>query len=106
MKIIICGAGLVGQGIAARLASENNTVTIVDLSADLIRRITTELDVRGIVGHGAHPEVLKQAGIDSADMLIAVTYSDEVNMVACQIAHSLFNVPTKVARVRAQGLSR
>jgi len=102
MKIIICGAGRVGQGIATRLASENNTVTVVDLSADLIRMITTELDVRGIVGHGAHPEVLKQAGIDSADMIIAVTYSDEVNMIACQIAHSLFNVPTKVARVRAQ----
>ena len=102
MKIIICGAGRVGQGIAARLASENNTVTIVDLSAKLIRKITTELDVRGIVGHGAHPDILKLAGVDSADMLIAVTYSDEVNMVACQIAHSLFNVPTKIARVRAQ----
>lgn len=102
MKIIICGAGRVGQGIAMRLASENNTVTIVDLSAELIRKITTELDVSGIVGHGAYPEVLKQAGVDSADMIIAVTYSDEVNMIACQIAHSLFDVPTKVARVRAQ----
>ncbi len=102
MKIIICGAGMVGQGIAARLASENNTVTVVDLAPELIRNITNNLDVRGIVGHGAHPEVLKRAGIDAADMLIAVTYSDEVNMVACQIAHSLFNVPTKVARIRAQ----
>ncbi len=102
MKIIICGAGQVGYGIAARLASENNTVTVVDVSAELIRKITNELDVRGIVGHGAYPNILKQAGIDAADMLIAVTYSDEVNMVACQIAHSLFNVPTKVARIRAQ----
>lgn len=102
MKIIICGAGMVGQGIAARLASENNMVTVVDLSPDLIRNITNTLDVRGIVGHGAYPETLKQAGIDAADMIIAVTYSDEVNMVACQIAHSLFNVPTKVARIRAQ----
>jgi trk system potassium uptake protein TrkA len=102
MKIIICGAGRVGQGIAARLARENNTVTIVDLSPELIRKISTELDVRGVVGHGAYPEVLMQAGVDSADMIIAVTYSDEVNMIACQIAHSLFNVPTKVARVRAQ----
>lgn len=102
MKIIICGAGQVGQGIAARLASENNTVTVVDLSSELISHITTNLDVRGIVGHGAYPKVLKQAGCDAADMLIAVTYSDEVNMTACQIAHSLFNVPTKVARVRAQ----
>lgn len=102
MKIIICGAGRVGQGIAARLASENNAVTVVDLSADLIRQITTDLDVRGIVGHGAYPDIMRQAGIESADMIICVTYSDEVNMIACQIAHSLFEVPTKVARVRAQ----
>ncbi len=102
MRVIICGAGRVGYGIAARLASENNTVTVVDLSADLIRNISTDLDVRGIVGHGAYPEILSQAGADAADMFIAVTYSDEVNMIACQIAHSLFNVPTKVARVRAQ----
>ena len=102
MRVIICGAGRVGYGLASRLSSENNTVTVVDLSADLIRQITTELDVRGVVGHGSHPEVLKQAGIDNADMIIAVTYSDEVNMMACQVAHSLFDVPTKVARVRAQ----
>ena len=102
MRVIICGAGRVGYGIASRLASEQNIVTIVDLSADLIRKVTTDIDVRGVVGHGAYPEVLKQAGIDSADMIIAVTYSDEVNMMACQVAHSLFNVPTKVARVRAQ----
>ena len=102
MKIIICGAGRVGQGIAARLASENNTVTVVDVSPDLVRKISTELDVHGVVGHGAYPDVMVQAGIESADMMIAVTYSDEVNMIACQIAHSLFNVPTKVARVRAQ----
>lgn len=102
MKIIICGAGRVGYGIASRLANENNTVTVIDLSEDLVRQITTELDVRGFVGHGAHPDVLKQAGVESADMLIAATYSDEVNMVACQVAHSLFDVPTKIARVRAQ----
>jgi len=102
MRVIICGAGRVGYGLASRLSSENNTVTVVDLSADLIRQITTELDVRGVVGHGSHPEVLKQAGIDNADMIIAVTYSDEVNMMACQVAHSLFDVPTKVARVRSQ----
>ena len=102
MRVIICGAGRVGYGLASRLASENNTVTVVDLSSELIRNITTELDVRGVVGHGAHPEVLKRAGVENADMIIAVTYSDEVNMIACQVAHSLFNVPTKVARVRAQ----
>ncbi len=102
MRVIICGAGRVGYGLAARLSSENNMVTVVDLSSDLIRNITTELDVRGVVGHGSHPEVLKRAGVENADMIIAVTYSDEVNMIACQVAHSLFNVPTKVARVRAQ----
>jgi len=102
MRVIICGAGRVGYGLASRLAAENNTVTVVDLSPELIRQITTDLDVRGVLGHGSHPEVLKRAGVESADMIIAVTYSDEVNMIACQVAHSLFNVPTKVARVRAQ----
>ncbi len=102
MEVIICGAGRVGYGIAQKLASENNSVTVVDLSAALIQSITTDLDVRGVVGHGAHPDVLKRAGVARADMIIAVTYSDEVNMVACQVAHSLFDVPTKIARVRAQ----
>ena len=102
MDVIICGAGQVGFGIAQKLASENNSVTVVDVSADLVRQITEELDVRGVIGHGSHPDVLKRAGIENADMIIAVTYSDEVNMVACQVAHSLFDVPTKIARVRAQ----
>ncbi|MEL6687106.1 MAG: Trk system potassium transporter TrkA [Pseudomonadota bacterium] len=101
MHVIICGAGRVGYGLVSRLAVEN-TVTVVDLSADLIRQITTDLDVRGVVGHGSYPDVLVRAGIENADMIIAVTQFDEVNMVACQIAHSLFDVPTKVARVRAQ----
>lgn len=102
MRVIICGAGRVGYGIASRLSNEQNTVTVVDLSSELVGKITTELDVRGVIGHGAHPDILKEAGIESADMLIAVTHSDEVNMMACQVAHSLFDVPTKVARVRAQ----
>jgi len=102
MKVIICGAGRVGYGLASTLSRENNTVTVVDLAPELIRNITTELDVRGVVGHGAHPDVLQRAGADDADMIIAVTHSDEVNMVACQVAHSLFDVPTKVARVRSQ----
>ena len=101
MKVIISGAGRVGAGIAARLAAENNTVTVIDTSADLIRTLTTELDVRGYIGNGAFPDVLERAGIRDADMIIAVTFSDEVNMVACQVAHSLFGVPTKVARIRA-----
>jgi trk system potassium uptake protein TrkA len=102
MKVLICGAGLVGASIARQLATEGNSVTVVDLSADLIREITDELDVRGLVGHGAYPDTLDKAGAAESDMLIAVTHSDEVNMVACQVAHSLFNVPLKIARVRAQ----
>ena len=102
MDIIICGAGRVGYGIARRLSGENNAVTVVDLSAELVQSISTELDVRGIVGHGSHPAILKQAGAETADMIIAVTYSDEVNMVACQISHALFGTPIKIARVRAQ----
>ncbi|MGB6229979.1 MAG: Trk system potassium transporter TrkA [Litorimonas sp.] len=102
MRVIICGAGRVGYGLATRLANDNNIVTVVDTSEDLIRQITTDLDVRGVVGHGSHPDILVRAGVENADMIIAVTHFDEVNMVACQIAHSLFDVPTKVARVRAQ----
>ena len=102
MKVIICGAGQVGYGIAERLAAEQNDVTVIDNSARLVHAIRDTLDVRGLVGHGAHPDVLSEAGAAEADMIIAVTLYDEVNMVACQVAHSLFNVPTKVARVRAQ----
>ncbi|MCT8989569.1 Trk system potassium transporter TrkA [Chelativorans sp. SCAU2101] len=102
MKVIICGAGQVGYGIAERLAAEKNDVSVIDTSADLIRAVRDSLDVRGLVGHGAHPEVLANAGAQQADMIIAVTLYDEVNMVACQVAHSLFNVPTKIARIRSQ----
>lgn len=103
MRVIICGAGQVGYGIAERLAAEQNDVTVIDTSPELIRSIRDTLDVRGFVGHGSHPDVLEAAGAMQADMIIAVTLHDEVNMVACQVAHSLFNVPTKVARIRAQG---
>ncbi len=102
MKVIICGAGRVGYGIAERLSTEDNDVSVIDTSPPLIHAIRETLDVRGYVGHGAHPDVLAQAGADQADMIIAVTLYDEVNMVACQVAHSLFNVPTKIARIRAQ----
>lgn len=103
MKVIICGAGRVGYGIAERLSQENNDVSVIDTSASLIAAITETLDVSGIVGHGAHPDVLAKAGADQAEMIIAVTLYDEINMVACQVAHSLFKVPTKIARIRAQG---
>lgn len=102
MKVLVCGAGQVGFGIAERLARERNDVTVVDSAAHLIEKISDVLEVRGVVGHGAHPDILKQAGAEDTDMIIAVTLHDEVNMVACQVAHSLFSIPTKIARVRAQ----
>lgn len=102
MKIIICGAGQVGYGIAERLAKEGNDVSVIDSSAELVQNIQDKLDVRGYHGHGSHPDMLAAAGAEQADMIIAVTLYDEVNMVACQVAHSLFNVPTKIARIRAQ----
>ena len=102
MKIIVCGAGQVGSNIARHLAMENHDVTIVDQSETLVRQISNSFDVNGIVGHGSHPDVLERAGIADADLLIAVTLADETNMVACQVAHSLFEVPTKIARIRNQ----
>lgn len=102
MKVIICGAGQVGYGIAERLSQEDNDVSVIDTSASLVNAITETLDVRGYVGHGAHPDILAKAGAEQADMLIAVTLYDEVNIVACEVAHALFNVPTKIARIRAQ----
>jgi trk system potassium uptake protein TrkA len=102
MNIIVCGAGQVGASIARHLADEHHDVTVIDISAELIRRLSNSLDVQGIVGHASHPDVLETAGAATADMLIAATHSDEVNMVACQVAHTLFRVPTKVARLRTQ----
>lgn len=101
MKVIICGAGRVGTSIAAYLSREpHHEITIIDLDAALIAKASERYDVKGVVGHAAHPEVLVQAGIKDADILIAVTHLDEVNMVACQIAHSLFHVSKKIARLR------
>ena len=102
MKVIICGAGQVGLGIAERLASEGNDVSIVDSAPELVQRANDVLEVRAVLGNGAHPDVLQRAGARDADMLIAVTLADEVNMVACQIANNVFEIPTKIARVRAQ----
>ena len=100
MKIIICGAGLSGRAIAEKLSEIGNEVTIVDSSKRLIEQLGNKLDIRGIVGHGAHPDILGEAGAADAEMLIAVTHSDEINMMACQVAHSLFEVPKRIARVR------
>ncbi|MFV0472797.1 MAG: Trk system potassium transporter TrkA [Pikeienuella sp.] len=103
MKIIVCGAGQVGGQIALRLSQEGHSVTIIDHEPDLVQRMTDRLDVSGVVGHAAHPDVQERAGAVDADMLIAATQVDEINMVACQVAHTEFNVPQKIARVRAQG---
>ncbi|MGF6860906.1 trk system potassium uptake protein TrkA [Rhodobacteraceae bacterium MBR-64] len=102
MKVIICGAGQVGWQIARHLSGENNDVTVVDSNADLVRRAMDTLDVQGIVGFASYPDVLDRAGARDADMIIAATYSDEVNMVTCQVAHSVFGVTRKIARLRAQ----
>jgi trk/ktr system potassium uptake protein len=102
MRVIICGAGQVGYGIAERLAAEDNDISVIDTSAELVQVVRDTLDVRGFVGHGAHPDVLAAAGADQADMIIAATLYDEVNIVACEVAHALFSVPTKIARIRAQ----
>jgi trk system potassium uptake protein TrkA len=102
MKVIICGAGQVGWQIARHLSGENNDVTVVDFNADLVRRATDTLDVQGIVGFASYPDVLARAGARDADMIIAATHSDEVNMVTCQVAHSVFSVPRKIARLRSQ----
>ncbi|MBL4601139.1 MAG: Trk system potassium transporter TrkA, partial [Emcibacteraceae bacterium] len=102
MKVIVCGAGQVGFNIARHLAHEQNDVTVIDRSEELINKVRNSLDVHALVGYASYPDLLESAGAEDADMIIAVTLFDEVNIVACQVAHSLFNVPTKIARIRAQ----
>ena len=102
MKIIILGAGQVGASVAATLAGEANDITIVDTNRERNRELQDKLDVQVVHGHGSRPEVLRRAGIEDADMILAVTNSDETNMVACQVASTLFHTPTKIARVRAK----
>jgi trk system potassium uptake protein TrkA len=102
MKVIILGAGQVGASVAEGLVSEENDITIVDRDAARLAELQDRLDLRTIVGDAATPSVLRQAGADDADMLIAVTQSDHANLVACKLAHSVFNVPTRVARLRSK----
>ena len=101
MKIIILGAGQVGSSVAATLASEANDITVIDQNESQLRDLRDRLDLNTITGHAGHPDVLRRAGAEDADMILAVTNSDETNMVACQIAYTLFHTPTKIARVRA-----
>ncbi|MCY3669753.1 MAG: NAD-binding protein, partial [Alphaproteobacteria bacterium] len=91
MRVIVCGAGQVGMNIARYLAAERNDVTVVDQSSELIEQLAETLDIRAVAGHASSPDVLARAGAEDADMLIAVTLVDEINMIACQVAHSLFN---------------
>ncbi|RRJ83491.1 Trk system potassium transporter TrkA [Aestuariirhabdus litorea] len=100
MKIIILGAGQVGGTLAENLASEENDITVVDTDPDRLRELQDRLDIRTIEGKASFPSVLRRAGADDADMLVAVTNSDEVNMIACQVGFSLFRTPTKIARIR------
>jgi len=102
MKIIILGAGQVGSSVAAALVSEANDITVVDSESHCLQVLQDRLDLRTVVGHASQPEVLKRAGAEDADMILAVTNSDETNMVACQVAYTLFHTPTKIARVRAR----
>ncbi|AMY69332.1 Trk system potassium transporter TrkA [Frigidibacter mobilis] len=102
MKIIICGAGQVGWQIARHLSGEKNDVTVVDSNPELVRRAADTLDVQGVAGFASYPDVLERAGARDADLIIAATHSDEVNMVTCQVAHSVFGITRKIARVRAQ----
>ncbi|MCI5060732.1 MAG: Trk system potassium transporter TrkA [Alphaproteobacteria bacterium] len=102
MRVIICGAGEVGFNIAAYLARESNDVTVIDHKRDVIAKVNMELDANGVLGSASNPEILVAAGIRDADMIVAVTEHDETNMVACQVAHSLFSVPKKIARIRNQ----
>ncbi len=100
MKIIILGAGQVGSSVAASLANEANDITVVDTNSRLLRELQNRLDIRTVVGMASYPDVLDRAGIDDADMVIAVTNSDETNMIACQVAYTLYHTPMKIARVR------
>ena len=102
MNIIICGAGRVGFSISKQLSAQGHSITVIDQSSEFILKINETQDVKGIVGRATFPSVLEKAGAKDSDMIIAVTRSDETNMVICQIAHSIFNIPKKISRIRSQ----
>jgi trk system potassium uptake protein TrkA len=101
MQIVILGAGQVGASVAEALASEANDITIVDQNREALAQLANRLDVRTLAGNAAYPSVLREAGIEDADLLVAVTQSDQTNLVACKIARNLFHVPTRIARLRS-----
>jgi trk system potassium uptake protein TrkA len=102
MNIIICGAGRVGFTIAKQLSDQGHSITVIDPSSEDIQKIDDALDVKAIVGKGSYPSILEKANAQDADMIIAVTRNDEINMVICQIAFSIFKIPKKIARIRSQ----
>jgi trk system potassium uptake protein TrkA len=101
LKIVILGAGQVGSSVAENLVSEANDITVVDTNPARLKTLQDRFDLRTVSGNAAHPAVLEQAGARDADMLLAVTQSDETNMVACKLAATMFNIPTKIARIRS-----
>ena len=101
MKIVILGAGQVGSSVAENLVSEANDITVVDTNPERLKKLQDRFDLRTVGGNAAHPATLAQAGAHDADMLLAVTQSDETNMVACKLAATMFNIPTKIARIRS-----
>ena len=102
MNIIICGAGRVGFTISKLLSEQNHSITIIDQSSEDIQKINESLDVKAIVGKATSPSILEKANTNDADMIIAVTKNDEINMLICQIAYTIFKVPKKIARIRSQ----
>ncbi|MGB1090700.1 MAG: Trk system potassium transporter TrkA [Oceanobacter sp.] len=106
MKIIILGAGQVGGTLAENLAVEQNDITVVDTDQRRLRELQDHIDIKTVIGCGSYPHILREAGADDADMLVAVTNSDEINMVACQIAYTLFRTPTKISRIRSSSYLR
>lgn len=101
MKILILGAGQVGSSVAASLAREDDDITVVDTSNELLERLQDHYDIQTVQGRASHPDVLARAGAEDADLILAVTNSDETNMIACQICHNLYHTPTKIARIRS-----
>ncbi|MGZ8263686.1 MAG: Trk system potassium transporter TrkA, partial [Burkholderiales bacterium] len=101
VRIVILGAGQVGSSVAESLVSEANDITVVDTNYERLKTLQDRFDLRTVLGNAAHPAVLEQAGARDADMILAVTQSDETNMVACKLGATMFNVPTKIARIRS-----
>ena len=101
MNIIICGAGTVGFSISKQLSAQGHSITVIDQSSEDIKKINETQDVKGVVGRATYPSILEKANASETDMIIAVTKNDETNMIICQLAHSLFNINKKIARIRS-----